>query len=610
MAAILVAIGFVCVGSAPADALDVRVQGRSELDARVVTAGTRIIVRGHLRDDLGKPLPQRTVGATLFEAEDDRRIEGRAVETDRRGEFEVPIDVVPGRYRVALNFESTTHVTGTVFEETVEVERAPVELSVRAPQLVHGQEGAVELRVSASIEGVGMALPVEITLPSGETLERRLDDGGRASVDVSGKLEPGGNRLRVTVPADGPREATTQTVAIRRVETMTVEASVAPVFERLQRGAAVDGAVRSREGPIGGVDVEATLVPVGGEGAERARRDGGEGSGRLVERTESDGQGRFHLFFGRENLPDGEWGATVRLSPEVGPAVERTVGTFTIDRSWSRWVVNGAAGLAVLVLLLVAGREVWVVIRAGLEKRRRRQEESRRRQRAFDEEETLQAIPVASGPEDGEEVDRDRVAGTVWDGWKEQPVGGARVEVWSAEGDTPDAVEQTDAQGRFVFEDLEAGERELVVSATYYVRGRYAFEIPHSGALAGCRFDLVPVPLKIRRLYQSLVELARGEDLWGEMSPREIRGIVVGVLEARPDGPEEGTEGSEAFAARVRDVLAGDEQPETPVELLEALTDIVEETYFGPRRYDEKTWQLARRIALRLREAIEGGGHG
>ncbi len=605
VAALVAAAVALMVEPESAEGLDVRVQGRSELDARVVTAGTRIIVQGKLRDDLGKPLPQRTVGIALFEGDSDQRIEGRGVQTDRRGEFRVPFEVMPGGYRVTLRFESTSHVTGTVFEETVEVDRQPVSLDVRNPELVHGEGASVQLDVSASIEGVGVGLPVELHHDGEVVAEETLDDNGRGTLDVTRWLEAGTNAFQVTVPPGGPREEASTSVEIRRVDGMSVDAEVAPVFERLQRGAAVDGVVRGDEEAIEGLRVQATLTPVDKlEGVDRENKQATE-SGELVGTAETDGEGRFHIFYGRENLPDGDWEASVRITPEVGAAIERDVGTFTIDRSFSRLVINGAMGLAALVLLLVAGREVWEVVRAKLEEMRRHRERTRRRERAFDEEETLEAVPLEPDTVQEAEAGDRRLRGYVWDGLDETRVDGGRLELRASGSEEAIDVERTDARGEFDFDELPDGAFELVITADHYVRGRFAFEIPHDGALAHCRFELVPVPLKIRRLYQSLIELARGEDLWGELSPREIRTVVVGAMETR-DADRGGGEGADRFVRRVRRLLEGDEQPATPREFLEALTDIVEETYFGPRRYDEETWRLARRIALRLREELEG----
>jgi hypothetical protein len=160
---------------------------------------------------------------------------------------------------------------------------------------------------------------------------------------------------------------------------------------------------------------------------------------------------------------------------------------------------------------------------------------------------------------------------------------------------------RTDDEGRFACEHLDEGDWELVVEADYFVRGRFGFEIPHDGSLDPCRFELVPVPLKIRRLYQSLTEMAAGDDLWGELSPREIRETVERVLDAAPAGARD--EPNVRFSERVRAIASGEAGDlESGRDYLRAFTGLVEETYFGPRDYGEATWQLARRIAVELRE--------
>ncbi|MFB6373966.1 MAG: carboxypeptidase-like regulatory domain-containing protein, partial [Bradymonadaceae bacterium] len=179
----------------PGTALDLRVQGRSQLDATANAAGTHLLVRGELRDDLNKPLPQRNVGVAVFNAATDQRVDTRTVRTDRRGKFATRYDLSPGRYRVTIRFESTTHVTGTVFDETVEVERQPARLTVDGPELVYGNASPVHLSVAATVGGVGLSLPVEIQTRAGRSIRRQLDESGRSRIDVVDLLTPGTNTL-------------------------------------------------------------------------------------------------------------------------------------------------------------------------------------------------------------------------------------------------------------------------------------------------------------------------------------------------------------------------------------------------------------------------------
>ena len=593
-------------------ALDLRVQGRSRLGVDLDAAGTRIVARGELRDDLGQPLPQRAVRLEVYAEPSGRRRASRTARTDRAGRFGATFDLRPGSYRVSAVFDSTQHLTGARLEKAVAVERAPVELSVRGPDFVRGDAAPVFVRVSATVEGTGLAVPVVISGGDGEPRQMNLDASGRLRVDVSDMLGFGENRIAATIPGSKYRERSEATVVIRKFRDLEIDARVEAVFERLQRGAAVDGAIRAGDSPLDGIEVEVRLAPANRSTAERASdgpktrpsgRAQSDATGELLERVETDEQGEFHAFFGRDSLPDGQWRARVRVTPDVGESVGESVGTIEIDRTISRMIVNGAAALALLAVLFVGLREVWEWVSRKLQANRRRRAERKRRERAFEQDEPLEPKPTpnAAPERSGGAVDRATVRGYIWNAWRSEPVEGATVHM---RGEDEQAREDTsDQQGAFEFAGLEAGTWELEVSAEYFVRGRFEFDIPHDGRLAECRFELVPVALKIRRLFESLVELARGEKLWGKRSPNEMRSAIEGVLRgtAAEIGGEPGP-----FVRRVQRLVRGDAQGlETGVDYLEALTDIVQEVYFSPRRYDEETWAVARRIALRLREEIE-----
>jgi len=109
---------------------------------------------------------------------------------------------------------------------------------------------------------------------------------------------------------------------------------------------------------------------------------------------------------------------------------------------------------------------------------------------------------------------------------------------------------------------------------------------------------------KARQLYaDTIAERARQET---ERRETEMREAVVEVLASREGASDEEVSARGPCVRRVERLLEGEQEPATPVDFLEALTDIVQETYYGPRRYEEETWQVAREIALRLREELEG----
>jgi len=583
----------------PAGALDLRVQGRSQLTVDVRTAGTQLLVSGSLRDDLGQSLPHRKVRVELERSSRERVEEASTAETNRDGEYRVRLEVPPGEYTVRATFEPTPHLRGARAEGSVRAEREPVDLEVRGASFVRSGVRSVPLRMRATVEGNGVRVPLEVRAPGG-SLELQTDDRGRAQIDVARLLGEGSNRVRVVAPEGRYRDSASVSHRVRVAETVAVDASLEAVFDRLQRGAAVTGIVRSGGAPVPDAGVEVELYR---ERAEGARGEGESTAEPLQQSGRTGDDGSFRLFFSRNELPDGEWSGRVRVRPDTGDAWVRDLGVLRIDRTLSRMVVDGAAGLALLAVLFVLGREGWRLLSEKLAERRRERDRIERRRRAFQEEERLEPVSVPDlHDEAADEQVLDRVRGQVWDGWRSASVEGARVDV-RGPGEELEESTRTDDRGRFAFDDLGSGAWELVIEADYYVRGRFEFELPHDGSLDSCRFELVPVPLKIRRLYQSLVEAAAGDDLWGELSPREIQKTIRGVLgevSTESEGPDE------AFSERLRAISEGrDGDLNSGREYLETLTDLVEETYFGPRRYGEATWRVAREVAVELQETID-----
>ncbi len=129
--------------------------------------------------------------------------------------------------------------------------------------------------------------------------------------------------------------------------------------------------------------------------------------------------------------------------------------------------------------------------------------------------------------------------------------------------------------------------------------------MPHDGRLSNFRLDLVAVPLKIRRLYRSVVEGAAGEDYWGRITPREIEATLEEVLGGPGEDP--GRERRDLHRA-VIEALRSSEGDFRGDELLAVLTEIVEESYYSARLYDESAFRLARAIALRFRALAAGSG--
>ncbi|HWN69005.1 MAG TPA: carboxypeptidase-like regulatory domain-containing protein, partial [Haliangium sp.] len=136
--------------------------------------------------------------------------------------------------------------------------------------------------------------------------------------------------------------------------------------------------------------------------------------------------------------------------------------------------------------------------------------------------------------------------------------------------------QETDARGRFQFEDLFAGSWQVEVGATGYVTEKFTITVPHRGEYLGARVDLVSVRERIFSMYREVAEpLLPDRTKWGIWTPRQI---VDHVREQKP----------------------------SPV--LAALTNFVEESYFSQRTPQETVLaEAAQRMAQARAEQLDAG---
>lgn len=606
--AALCLVGMAAVPSARA--LDIRVQGKASLQLEARAAGTRLTASGQLVDDLGKPLPQRGIEVVLFD-DSGRETRSWMRTTDRHGRFRVETDVEPGSYRWVATFASTRHVEGTTGTARATARSLPIELSMRAPDVVRiDGDTPIPLTVEARVDSSGLDVPVSMTVGGRPVGRVELGSDGRGQLDISSYLSPGVVEVNAEVPPGEFRESARTSAEIRAVRGLSVEASLKSVITRLQRGVEVSGRVVDQAGPVGGIDIFIKFVKTGGADRDRTARESSKPSTGPPRRLQTDASGRFSAFVDRDELSPGSWRARVQVRPDVGDSSAAETAALEVESGYSGNVFTFAAGLAVLALLAVMGREAWGPVTRWIEKRRtKRQRETARRQ-AFSREEEVEVTSLDD--DDGRtsaEPGVSGIGGVVWDIWRDEPVESATVTLEQAVDDEPASRQvKTDASGRFEMADIDSGEWTLRLDAPGFVEAKGTVRFPHGGEYSGARFDLLAVPLKIRRMYQVLVEDAGGRDMWGSLSPREIEAAVRSALSAGDDTSVDSSTRDRRLRRRLETWLStGSDDLESSAEYLQALTDIVEETYYSDRSYREDTWRLAREIALKLRDRIDEG---
>ncbi len=83
--------------------------------------------------------------------------------------------------------------------------------------------------------------------------------------------------------------------------------------------------------------------------------------------------------------------------------------------------------------------------------------------------------------------------------------------------------QESDARGRFQFQELFAGAWQVEVAASGYVTEKFAITVPHRGEYLGARVDLVSVRERIFQMYREVAEpLLPDRSKWGIWTPRQI----------------------------------------------------------------------------------------
>ncbi len=606
------------VWATPARALQVRIRARSDVDISVTAAGTMVHVSGVLHDELNHALPQRKVHVFFVEqgaSHSSSQQISKVVFSDRRGAFSVHRELAPGRWKVSVRFDETEHVAASSAQQMIEVEPSPVDLRIQVPRLVVGAVDDVPVRVRASANGVGLQDRAHVLVNGSDAADVELDQFGRATCNVAANLRQGYNAISVEVPATKYRKRQTTKARLRVSQSLAVDAHLRQGVEKLERGLVVAGEISDQLGAVPGVRVSVRIHRKGDDLAKAPQQSSlpsprGDARAPYERFVTTNRSGHFEAFFAADKLADGVWQADVDVVPEVGAEVSVPTESVELDRTTSRWLLDALGLLALLGGLGLIVQRSWAIIGAYLSKRRRQADSRQRAEEAFRDTETLtpQAMSADGPPVDPSPAPT-RVSGLVWDVWKSRPVEGAEITVSTPAGDP--VVTETSARGlqaragSFVVDGLAPGRYKLTIRAHGFMPGSLEFRLPHGGRLGNVRLDLVAVPLKIRRLYQSLVETLEGEDLWGRLSPRQIEAALGDALHAHgagQGGRDLGTPGRRAFIASLRRQLGDESATLSGEELVSMMTAVVEETYFSGRVFDETVWELARDIAMRLRE--------
>ncbi len=597
-------------GVSDAAAFEIRVRAQSQLMVDVAAAGTSLQVRGQLRDDLQQSLQQREVAIYLTPASTSETISHRLF-TDRRGQFGLTQELAPDFYHVTVEFLETEHLDASVSMHEIEIQAHPARLNLHAPAYVHGSVTSAPLAVHAFVQNTGLASVVWVRQGAQPAASLQLDRFGRGTLDVQPMLEPGLQTLEVLLPASAYREEVRQTIGIRRGDRLRIRAGASSVLERLERGIHVEGKVTDEFGDIENLSLRVIVRP------KESGPDETNKNFEITRTIRSDADGAFQIFIPSTELADGQWFVHVEALPDAGPSWVEYVGTVEVDAAISQRILWWSAGIVVLAFLGFVGQRIFMHLQARRRAREKIQAARSTLEQALRSHENIQVVALSeaewedaafsSASSSANDLTR-VVAGLVWDAWQQKPVPGATLSFRLARNAAQRASEESaeesadgaalyreitsDAGGRFLLDELPAGDYRLVVKARGFVRTELSFQIPHSGTLARFRLDLTAVPLKIRQVYQATMQTIHGEDLWGQRTPRQIKELVARTL---------ALDATQAPDIHERLQASADD----PAEVLRTLTELVEESYFSGRQYDEELWNIARELALALLQYAE-----
>ena len=564
------------------NAVEIRIRGKAFIDVRVNHASTFLQVSGTLSDDLERGLRERSLNIRVLR---DQQILSRTiVKTKEKGRFFFRKEFPPGEYQVQVEFLGNQHLDGDAAQWSTTLQSADVKIATMAPEFVHNPQKLI-FHASASAGRVPIIGTLELSINDERVGEIKLDRIGRGGLDIAKFLKPGMNAVKVSLPGSEFRDGVAETRSIRNAKNLYIVAKSGEGLNRLRRGVSVKGVVSDGLGGIENLPVSLHLAKKGSQI-------------KITKHVRTGSGGRFSSFFFADKLSDGDWEVEIKVRPR-GQGQSKILPLIKWSTKTERVVLNVFALIAMLGALIL----LFSLLRARFKDRRKKRkvklDKKRKRELAFVINEEMVPVSMPSSTP-GLQKNNKKIAGVLvnpWKGARKRSVGieDAQIEIASGEKSLQLL---SDEKGRFEAE-LEKGEYQIIVKKHGFVTGKHTFMIPHNGVLSDFKIELIPVPLKIRRLYEAISEEKSGKANWGYQTPQEMEKILK-LAWPSMDLCEDGIERKKLRESLRRIIAAEGEGEIKSQDLLAAVSSIVEESYFSGKMYSEETWFFMRNLALRL----------
>jgi hypothetical protein len=524
-----------------------------------------VVVRGELIEQVtGRPIPSAWVTLVM-------NGRTRQARTDENGVFELTFSGLQDRYDIAARFDDTRQYAGSKAELSgVDVEKQNLHIDVKIDSATPSAE-TLDLTVEAKTEqGVGVAITADLHVAQDDELrylaEISTDSRGIATLPIERAALGNLGRKRLVVKFLGDRAYN----PVQAQADVVLSTSTRTTFNLVSNNIAHEEAL----------EASGRLVDERGQGIARVSMALKVG-GRRIASALTDGNGDFEFDVPGADLGAGTFGIQAVFEPTKEWYRESRSAVVQVTVAEPQPVpvsqTLAAFGATAVVMLAFVGLRTrpW---QGWLDRMRRRDGEDDREP----EEPDANAEPPRGGLTESRtgivsSLRRPHVfefSGVVRDAVTDRRIKDARIMLVHEE--MHQHRQESDARGRFQFQDLFAGSWQVEVGASGYVTEKFTITIPHRGEYLGARVDLVSVRERIFQMYREVAEpLLPDRGKWGIWTPRQI---VDHVREQKP----------------------------SPV--LASLTDFVEESYFSQRTPQEAILaEAAQRMGQAQAEQVGAG---
>ena len=542
--------------------------------------GTQPVIEGNLRDNLYRGISNKRIGIEVFHK--GKTVMQLSLATDKTGHFKTRLDLKEGKYGVRVFFEGGDYLEGSEERFGINVELADLELAFLTSGELDMAMGKLNLSMSAK-SVAGPAANVEINMRAGFVdfgLQKTNGEGiikktvastrfpSQGFVELVGEFK--GNKLY--------KPAKIKTIVfLYRSSKLDIVPAISR--ERASRGVIFSGKLTFDRRGFPGKEVKVEVL-YEGEVVAKAK-------------VKTSMSGNFRGFIEEEEIPDGEIRIRSYYDPSQGSRIEGALTTLVFTSPGRSGFLYLLAGLFILSVVSLIGLLITKFIK--------REKGQRKKPTVV---KIPPIVPVSAKGISGVQKIPDKrvIQGVLWDYYQACPIEGGLIELLKKD----EIIEsrETSERGLFILGPLEPSKYMLVAKHRGHMGVQVPIRIPHRGQLDFFRLTMISVRDKLRETYENmLIEVAPDEELWNKLTPREVNRWLVDTFTSFAQSRGEVLADERLnFENKLKEILDSDSSAAS--KLVDAMTLLFEEVYYGPRDYDESMHELATQLVRRIKEIL------